>query len=82
MVVTNQANLAQLIADLHVVSQNLKVVTTYAKVLTATLGEKPSRLIWGFGQTKLPTEQDILKSTEPVPIKPLQLAPTAESPQQ
>jgi len=83
LVVTNQANLTQLIAELRVISQNLKVVTTYAKALSATLGGKPSRLIWGGGETKLPTEQEILRSTEPVPIHPARAsapAPAEEPP--
>ena len=75
MVLTNQANLAQLIANLRVTAQNLKVVTTYLKAATATLGSKPSRLIWGFGETKLPSEQEILQSSQPVPIPPLSSAP-------
>jgi ABC-type transporter Mla subunit MlaD len=74
-VLTNQANLTQLITELRVTAQNLKVATTYAKALTATLGNKPSRLIWGFGETKLPTEQEILESAQPVPGKATPPAP-------
>ena len=74
-ILTNQANLTQLITELRVTAQNLKVATTYAKALTATLANKPSRLIWGFGETKLPTEQEILESTQPVPGKAAPPAP-------
>ncbi len=74
-ILTNQANLTQLITELRVTAQNLKVATTYAKALTATLGNKPSRIIWGFGETKLPTEKEILESTQPVPVKSAPSAP-------
>jgi phospholipid/cholesterol/gamma-HCH transport system substrate-binding protein len=54
--------------ELRVVLDNLKVVTTQAKAITQTLGEKPSRLIWGLGKTnKLTSEQTILKSRAAVP---------------
>ena len=56
--------------ELRVILQNLKVVSTQAKAITETLGEKPSRLIWGVGKTnKLTPEATILKSVEPVPAK-------------
>src|SRR5678816_1891070 len=64
----NEGNLGQIVAELHVVSQNLKVITTYTKALTATLGEKPSRLIWGGGKNQLPSEKEILESSKPVPV--------------
>jgi ABC-type transporter Mla subunit MlaD len=68
LIVSNQDNVAQILSDLHVVSQNLKVVSTDTKALTATLGERPSRLIWGIHKNKLPSEQEILKSSEPIPL--------------
>jgi ABC-type transporter Mla subunit MlaD len=77
-ILTNQANLAQLIAELRVTAQNLKVATTYAKALTSSLGSKPSRIIWGIGETKLPTEKEILESTNPVPSNPSPPAPAKE----
>jgi len=79
-ILTNQANLTQLITELRVTAQNLKVATTYAKALTATLGNKPSRLIWGSAETKLPTEQEILESTQPVPIKAAPTTPPKAPP--
>jgi len=67
VVKTNEGDLAKIVAELHVVSQNLKVVSTYAKSLTATLAEKPSRLIWSRRTNELPGEKEILESPEPVP---------------
>ena len=64
----NRANLDKMISDLRVVSQNLKVTTTYAKALTGQLSEKPSRLIWGRKKLPLPSEQEILDTPEPLEI--------------
>ncbi len=68
LIANNEGDVAELLGELRVVSQNLKVVSTYTKALTATLGEKPSRLIWGMHKNKLPSEQEILKRPEPTPI--------------
>jgi ABC-type transporter Mla subunit MlaD len=65
----NDKNLDQTLADLRVMTQNLKVVSTYAKSITATLGQKPWRLVWGTTPNELPTEEQILNSKEPVPVK-------------
>jgi len=57
--------------ELSVVLQNLKVVSTHAKTLSKTLAEKPHRLIFG-GKDKspeLPSEQEIIRSTKPVPVR-------------
>lgn len=69
VVKTNEGDLAKLLEELRVASQNLKVITTYAKVITATLAEKPSSLIWGRKTKTLPKEKAILDSTEPVSIE-------------
>lgn len=68
LVVSNEDRVADLLNQLRVVAQNLKVVTTYAKALTGTLGEKPSRVIWGTRKQPLPSELEILESSEPVQI--------------
>lgn len=65
----NNQDIQQTLADLRVVTQNLKVVSTYAKTITATLGEKPWRIVWGTTPNKLPTEEQILQSKEPIPVK-------------
>ena len=54
--------------EMGVVLQNLKVITTQAKSFTEQIGEKPSRLIWGFGKAKqLTPESEIIDSPQPVP---------------
>lgn len=54
--------------DMEVVLQNLKVVSTHAKAITQTLGERPWRLIWGSRTpNQLPSEEEILRSTKPLP---------------
>jgi ABC-type transporter Mla subunit MlaD len=69
VVKTNEADLAKIVAELRVVSQNLKVITTYAKGLTAALAEKPSRIIWGRTKNGLPSEKQILESSQPLPME-------------
>jgi ABC-type transporter Mla subunit MlaD len=69
VVTTNEGDVHKLLEELRVVSQNLKVLSTYAKGMSATLAEKPSRLIWGGRTGTLPTEQEILQSKEPVPVE-------------
>jgi ABC-type transporter Mla subunit MlaD len=55
--------------ELRVILLNLKVVSTHAKAITQSLGEKPSRIIFsGKGNTLTP-EAEILKSKEPLPAK-------------
>ncbi len=70
LIKNNQGDFHQILAELRVVSQNLKVVSTYTKTLTSTLAERPSRLIWGFKKARLPSEEDILESLEPLPQPP------------
>ena len=55
--------------ELHVILQNLKVITTHAKAITETLGEKPNRLIFSGKANKLTPENDIMKSDKPLPAK-------------
>lgn len=63
----NRTNLTEVIAELRVVSQNLKVISTYSKALTGRLGQKPSRLIWSKKQD-LPSEEEIISSKDPIPV--------------
>ena len=52
-------------------SQDLKVVSTHAKALTQSLGEKPNRLIFSGKAQKLVPEDEILRSAKPLPaVKP------------
>jgi virulence factor Mce-like protein len=64
----NDGKIDQTLGDLHVVLQNLKVVSTYAKAITGTLGQKPWRVIWGGETPQLPSEKEILQSDQPLPI--------------
>ena len=70
LVKNNEGDLGKMLSELRVVAQNLKVISTYTKALTGTLGEKPSRLIWGREKRQLPTEKEILESSEAIPIEP------------
>jgi ABC-type transporter Mla subunit MlaD len=55
--------------ELRVILLNLKVLSTHAKAITQSLGEKPNRIIFsGKGNTLTP-EAEILKSKEPLPAK-------------
>lgn len=69
VVARNEGDISKLLEELRVTSQNLKVVTTYAKALTATLAEKPSNLIWGRKKKSLPDEKTILESSKPVSVE-------------
>ncbi|MFQ3669963.1 MAG: MlaD family protein [Verrucomicrobiia bacterium] len=61
-------NADRLTSSLKVTADNLKVVSTYAKSLMYTLADKPWRLIWGGKTPPLPPEEEILRSSQPVPI--------------
>lgn len=64
-------NLTPRLLELGVVLQNLKVVSTHAKALTQSLGEKPSRLIFSGKAQKLTPEDEIIRSGKPLPaVKP------------
>lgn len=69
VVKNNEADLQKLISELRVTSQNLKILSTYAKALTARLAEKPSSLIWSGKKRDLPSEKTILDSSEPVSME-------------
>jgi ABC-type transporter Mla subunit MlaD len=56
--------------SLRVSTENLKVVSTNAKALTATLAEKPWRVFWGGPTVKPPPENEILKSNQVIRLKP------------
>jgi ABC-type transporter Mla subunit MlaD len=60
-------NLDGRMQELSVVLQNLKVATTHAKALTQAIGERPNRLIFSGKPQKLPTEDEIIRSTKPLP---------------
>ena len=62
--------LNDLIANLKIATENLKVVSYNTKALTATLAEKPWRVFWGGKVVKPPTEAQDLKSTTVIRLKP------------
>jgi ABC-type transporter Mla subunit MlaD len=66
VVKSNEGDLHKIFQELRVVSQDLKVISTYTKSLAAQLAERPSTLIWGRKKNPLPTEQEIIDSREPV----------------
>src|SRR5438477_8882756 len=55
--------------ELHVILLNLKVVTTHAKALVDSLAEKPNRVIFSGKAPKLTPEDEIIKSSKPLPAK-------------
>jgi len=55
--------------ELHVTLLNLKVITTHAKALVDSLAEKPNRIIFSGKTPNLTPEEEILKSTKPLPAK-------------
>ena len=55
--------------ELHVILLNLKVVTTHAKALIDLLAEKPNRVIFSGKSPSLTPEDEIIKSTKPLPGK-------------
>jgi ABC-type transporter Mla subunit MlaD len=66
----SKENLTELLANLRVSTENLKVVSTNAKALTATLADKPWRLVWGGSTVKPPPESEVLKSDRAIRLKP------------
>lgn len=66
----SKENINELLTSLRISTENLKVVTTNAKALTATLADKPWRVFWGGSTIKPPPESEILKSDSVIPLKP------------
>ena len=66
---TTDKSLQEQMKELHVILLNLKVVTTHAKALIDSLAEKPNRVIFSGKAPKLTPEDEIIKSTKPLPAK-------------
>jgi len=66
---TTDKQLQEQMKELHVILLNLKVITTHAKAITEALGEKPNRLIFSGKANKLTPEEEIIKSSKPLPAK-------------
>lgn len=66
---TTDKSLQDRMKELQVILLNLKVITTHAKALVETLGEKPNRLIFSGKANKLTPEDEIIKSAKPLPAR-------------
>ncbi len=66
---TTDKSLQQQMKELHVILLNLKVATTHAKALVESLAEKPNRVIFSGKADKWTSEEEIIKSSKPVPAK-------------
>ena len=66
---TTDKSLQEQLKQLHITLLNLKVITTHAKALVDTLSEKPNRLIFSGKANKLTPEDEIIKSSKPLPAK-------------
>jgi ABC-type transporter Mla subunit MlaD len=66
---TTDKQLQEQMKELHIILLNLKVITTHAKAITEALGEKPNRLIFSGKANKLTPEEEIIKSSKPLPAK-------------
>jgi ABC-type transporter Mla subunit MlaD len=66
---TTDKQLQEQMKELHIILLNLKVITTHAKAITQALGEKPNRLIFSGKANKLTPEEEIIKSSKPLPAK-------------
>lgn len=64
----NESNLNSSLVNMRITSENLKVTSTFSKFLLQNLAERPNRLIWGSRPQELPTEKEILKSRQALPL--------------
>jgi ABC-type transporter Mla subunit MlaD len=74
--------LNEMLDSLRVSTENLKVVSSNAKALTATLAAKPWRVFWGGPTVTPPPEDDVLKSNKVIRLKPdvdVNAAPTSST---
>ena len=67
LITKNQDAINKVVADLKVVLDNFKVISTYGKTFMGTVARKPWRLIFGGPVPRLPTEDKIISSDKPVP---------------
>ena len=61
--------LKNLVSNLNVATENLKVVSSNAKAFTATIAQKPWRVFWGGGTVPAPPEDEVLKSDTAIPLQ-------------
>ena len=68
LILNNEKKLASAISDFSVTSQNLKITSTYTRILIRSLTQRPSQLIWGTRKPPtLPSKEEILRSRSPLP---------------
>ncbi len=72
--------LNDMLDSLRVSTENLKVVSSNAKALTATLAAKPWRVFWGGPTVPPPSEDAVLQSNKVIKLKPVVGVDTGESP--
>jgi ABC-type transporter Mla subunit MlaD len=65
-----RARLNAMLDSLRVSTENLKVVSSNAKALTATLAQKPWRVFWGGATVPAPSENAVLDSNKVIRLKP------------
>jgi ABC-type transporter Mla subunit MlaD len=69
LILNNEKKLASTISDFNVTSQNLKITSTYTRILIRSLAQRPSQLIWGNRRPPvLPSREEILRSPSPLPV--------------
>ena len=66
---TTDKSLEEQMKELHVILLNLKVMTTHAKALVDSLAEKPNRVIFSGKSPNLTPDDEIIKSSKPLPGK-------------
>jgi hypothetical protein len=59
-----------MLANLRVSTDNLKVVSSNAKALTQTLAQTPWRVFWGGPTVPAPPENEVLKSNRVIRLTP------------
>jgi len=67
LIAQNREAIDKVIKDLRVVLDNFKVISTYGKTFMATVARKPHRLIFGGPVPRLPSEEKIISTDQPVP---------------
>jgi ABC-type transporter Mla subunit MlaD len=67
-ILNNEKKLASTISDFNITSQNLKITSTYTRILIRRLTQHPSQLLWGTRKPPtLPSKEEILRSSSPLP---------------
>jgi len=65
----SRARINDMLANLRVSTDNLKVVSSNAKALTQTLAQTPWRVFWGGPTVPAPSESEVLKSNKVIHLK-------------